>query len=217
MDELATMQILSIRRCSISPVTIAKFETKDPILARSHSPSPHRARRDPRAVLVVRSLLVPPLRSHRGAPLSLSPCTAVNDVDQHLSACPYTRHFSVSYVPTLHQLVRELKNGVFGGSSEGMLNFPPTYKYEVNSDKYYGEDPKVGKRSPAWCDRILSYGKGMRLLSYSRAELKLSDHRPVTATYMVEVEAFSPRKLQRALTFTDAEVENEQVITNLSN
>jgi len=46
--------------------------------------------------------------------------------------------------------MRELKNGVFGGWSEGRLNFPPTYKYEVNSDKYYGEDPKVGKRSPAW-------------------------------------------------------------------
>ncbi|KHN00731.1 Type I inositol-1,4,5-trisphosphate 5-phosphatase 1 [Glycine soja] len=116
-----------------------------------------------------------------------------------------------------NKLIRELKNGVFGGWSEGVLNFPPTYKYEVNSDKYYGEDPKVGKRSPAWCDRILSYGKGMRLLSYKRAELKLSDHRPVTATYMVEVEIFSPRKLQRALTFTDAEIENEQVITNLSN
>ncbi|XP_020220348.1 type IV inositol polyphosphate 5-phosphatase 3 isoform X2 [Cajanus cajan] len=115
------------------------------------------------------------------------------------------------------QLMRELKNGVFGGWSEGMLNFPPTYKYEVNSDKYYGEDPRAGKRSPAWCDRILSYGKGMRLLSYRRAELKLSDHRPVTATYMVEVEAYCPRKLQRALTFTDAEIENEQVIPNLSN
>ncbi|KAK7315315.1 hypothetical protein VNO77_33855 [Canavalia gladiata] len=114
------------------------------------------------------------------------------------------------------QLMQELKNGVFGGWSEGRLSFPPTYKYEVNSDKYYGEDPKVGKRSPAWCDRILSYGKGMKLLSYRRAEFKLSDHRPVTATYMVEVEAFSPKKLQRALTFTDAEIENEEVITNLS-
>ncbi|XP_057445907.1 type IV inositol polyphosphate 5-phosphatase 3-like isoform X2 [Lotus japonicus] len=107
------------------------------------------------------------------------------------------------------QLIRELRSGVFGGWSEGILNFPPTYKYEVNSDKYYGDDPKVGKRAPAWCDRILSYGKGMRLLSYRRSELKLSDHRPVSATYVVEVETFSPRKLQRALTFTDAEIENE--------
>ncbi|XP_061368324.1 type IV inositol polyphosphate 5-phosphatase 3-like [Gastrolobium bilobum] len=113
------------------------------------------------------------------------------------------------------QLVQELNNGAFGGWSEGMLNFPPTYKYEVNSDKYYGDDPKVGKRAPAWCDRILSYGKGMRLLSYRRAELKLSDHRPVTATYMADVEMFSPRKLQRALTFTDAEIENEEVIKKL--
>ncbi|XP_004489919.1 type IV inositol polyphosphate 5-phosphatase 3-like isoform X2 [Cicer arietinum] len=113
------------------------------------------------------------------------------------------------------QLMRELKNGAFGGWSEGMLNFPPTYKYEVNSDKYYGEDPKAPKRTPAWCDRILSYGKGMRVLSYRRTELKMSDHRPVTATYTVEVEAFSPKKLQRALTFTNAEIENEEAIKKL--
>lgn len=64
--------------------------------------------------------------------------------------------------------------------------------------------------TPFRCDRILSYGRGMRLLHYRRTELKFSDHRPVTATYMAEVEVFSPRKLQRALTFTDAEIENEE-------
>ncbi|KAJ4701015.1 putative Type I inositol polyphosphate 5-phosphatase [Melia azedarach] len=111
------------------------------------------------------------------------------------------------------QLLRELKKGrAFDGWSEGTLNFPPTYKYEMNSEKYYGEDPKAGRRTPAWCDRILSYGKGIRLLKYRRIELKMSDHRPVTATYMAEVEVFSPRKLQRALTFTDAEVENADVV-----
>ncbi|KAF7820329.1 Type IV inositol polyphosphate 5-phosphatase 3 [Senna tora] len=113
------------------------------------------------------------------------------------------------------QLVRELKKGAFEGWSEGTLDFAPTYKYEINSDKYCGEDPKAGRRTPAWCDRVLSYGKGMRLLNYRRTELKFSDHRPVTATYMAEVEVFSPRKLQRALTFTDAEIENEEVIANL--
>lgn len=55
----------------------------------------------------------------------------------------------------------------------------------------------------------------MRQLNYRRTELKLSDHRPVTATYMAEVEVFSPRKLQRALTFTDAEIENEDVVTDM--
>lgn len=64
------------------------------------------------------------------------------------------------------------------------------------------------------CDRILSHGKGMRQLSYRRAELDLSDHRPVTATYMAEVEVFSPRRLQRALTLTDAEIEKDDVATN---
>ncbi|XP_028763921.1 type IV inositol polyphosphate 5-phosphatase 3 isoform X2 [Neltuma alba] len=112
------------------------------------------------------------------------------------------------------QLVQELKNGAFVGWLEGSLNFAPTYKYEIDSEKYQGEDPKAGKRRPAWCDRILSRGKGLRLLSYRRTELKHSDHRPVSATYMAEVEVFSSRKLQRALTFTDAEIENEEVLTN---
>jgi hypothetical protein len=55
----------------------------------------------------------------------------------------------------------------------------------------------------------------MRLLNYRRKELKLSDHRPVTATFMAEVEVFSPRKLQKALTLTDAEIENEEVVADL--
>ncbi|XP_022773448.1 type IV inositol polyphosphate 5-phosphatase 3-like isoform X2 [Durio zibethinus] len=111
------------------------------------------------------------------------------------------------------QLVRELRKGrTFDGWAEGALNFAPTYKYELNSEKYYGEDPKVGRRTPAWCDRILSHGKGMRQLSYRRTELKLSDHRPVTAIYVAEVEVFCPWKLQRALTYTNAEIENEEVV-----
>lgn len=111
------------------------------------------------------------------------------------------------------QLIRELWKGrAFDGWSEGTLNFAPTYKYLTNSDTYCGEDSRAGRRTPAWCDRILSFGKGMKLLSYRRSELKLSDHRPVTASYIVEVEVFSPKKLQKALTFTDAEIEEDIVI-----
>lgn len=32
---------------------------------------------------------------------------------------------------------------------------------------------------------------------------------------MVEVEVFSPRKLQRALTFTDAEIEEHDIVTEM--
>jgi len=65
------------------------------------------------------------------------------------------------------------------------------------------------------CDRVLSYGKGIRLLSYKRSELKLSDHRPVAATFTADVEVFCQRKLQRALTFTDVEIE-EDIISEIA-
>ncbi|KAL2455975.1 DNAse I-like superfamily protein [Forsythia ovata] len=114
------------------------------------------------------------------------------------------------------QLISEFRKGrAFDGWSEGTLNFAPTYKYETNSESYYGENPRVGRRTPAWCDRILSFGTGMRLLSYKRTELILSDHRPVSASYTVDVEEFSSRKLQRALTLTDAEIEEQDIVSDI--
>ena len=111
------------------------------------------------------------------------------------------------------QLVKEYKKGrAFDGWSEGTLQFAPTYKYQAHSDEYTGSDGKATRRTPAWCDRILSFGKGMRLVQYRRTENKFSDHRPVVAIYMAEVEVFSARKLQRALTFTDAEIEDEGLV-----
>nr|BAD54683.1 putative inositol polyphosphate 5-phosphatase II [Oryza sativa Japonica Group] len=104
------------------------------------------------------------------------------------------------------QLTKELTNGnTFAGWKEGLINFPPTYKYETNSSKYVGEKPdEVGnKRSPAWCDRILWLGKGIKQLSYWSSGLNLSDHRPVSSTFIVEVEVFNQRKLQRLLNFTN--------------
>ncbi|KAL1333372.1 hypothetical protein HN51_062197 [Arachis hypogaea] len=115
------------------------------------------------------------------------------------------------------QLSNELHSGhVFEGWKEGLINFPPTYKYEFNSDKYVGENPKEGekKRSPAWCDRILWQGKGIRQLEYRRAENKLSDHRPVSSIFSVDVEVFDERKLQRALNFTCAVVHPEVFLPN---
>lgn len=49
------------------------------------------------------------------------------------------------------QLSKELRKGrAFDGWSEGTLSFAPTYKYEFNSESYSGEDPKAGRRTPAW-------------------------------------------------------------------
>ncbi|TMW93403.1 hypothetical protein EJD97_011781 [Solanum chilense] len=107
------------------------------------------------------------------------------------------------------QLHKELQNGhVFAGWKEGLVNFAPTYKYEFNSDRYNGEITREGekKRSPAWCDRILWLGKGIKQMFYKRAELKLSDHRPVSSMFSVEVEIFDHRKLQRVLNVKSAAV-----------
>lgn len=107
------------------------------------------------------------------------------------------------------QLSKELHSGhVFEGWKEGVINFPPTYKYEINSDRYVGENPKEGekKRSPAWCDRILWFGKGIKQLAYKRAEITLSDHRPVSSTFLVQVEVLDHRKLKRALNVSSAAV-----------
>ncbi|XP_049377557.1 type I inositol polyphosphate 5-phosphatase 2-like [Solanum stenotomum] len=110
------------------------------------------------------------------------------------------------------ELINELRNGnVFAGWKEGAINFAPTYKYEINTDRYVGESPREGekKRSPAWCDRILWLGKGIKQLFYKRAELRLSDHKPVSSMFTVEVEIFDHRKLQRVLNVNTAAVHPE--------
>ncbi|XP_057520321.1 type I inositol polyphosphate 5-phosphatase 2 isoform X1 [Amaranthus tricolor] len=110
------------------------------------------------------------------------------------------------------QLTKELRSGrVFDGWKEGIINFPPTYKYEINSDRYVGEDPKEGekRRSPAWCDRILWSGKGIKQHFYRRSEIKISDHRPVSSSFSVDVEALDPRKLQRTLHYNTAAIHPE--------
>ncbi|GMH09248.1 hypothetical protein Nepgr_011089 [Nepenthes gracilis] len=109
------------------------------------------------------------------------------------------------------QLVKELcSTHVFDGWKEGLINFPPTYKYEINSDRYVGDDPKgEKKRSPAWCDRILWFGKGIKQHFYERAEIKLSDHRPVISMFSVEVEVLDHRKLQRIINNKSAAVHPE--------
>ncbi|KAB2610004.1 type I inositol 1,4,5-trisphosphate 5-phosphatase CVP2 [Pyrus ussuriensis x Pyrus communis] len=89
------------------------------------------------------------------------------------------------------QLMMQLKEGqVLEGWNEGAVEFAPTYKYCPNSDVYYGCPPgKKGekRRAPAWCDRIIWRGEGLKQHVYSRGESKLSDHRPVNAIFTAEV------------------------------
>eukprot|EP00250_Pteridium_aquilinum_P011757 c20287_g1_i2 orf=790-2349(-) len=91
---------------------------------------------------------------------------------------------------------------VFKGWHEGKICFPPTYKYRAGSDSYAVERRKFGekRRTPAWCDRILWYGKGLKQLEYVRAESNFSDHRPVYGVFLAEVDVPDPKKLRDFLT-----------------
>lgn len=75
---------------------------------------------------------------------------------------------------------------------EAPITFAPTYKYDVGTDNY---DSSEKKRVPAWCDRVL-YRGGDRIkqLDYSRHELRLSDHRPVTATFEIIIKTMDAEK-----------------------
>ncbi|XP_006660603.1 type IV inositol polyphosphate 5-phosphatase 9-like [Oryza brachyantha] len=88
------------------------------------------------------------------------------------------------------QLLLEFSTGQhFDGWQEGLITFSPTYKYHPNSDQYYWcFDGALGKkkRAPAWCDRILWRGKGLKQIQYDTCNYRLSDHRPVRAVFHAE-------------------------------
>jgi len=68
--------------------------------------------------------------------------------------------------------------------AEARIFFPPTYKYDLETDDY---DTSEKARIPAWCDRILRKGNNLRQINYDTAPLRFSDHRPVYATFLCKV------------------------------
>ncbi|KAJ8754071.1 hypothetical protein K2173_001969 [Erythroxylum novogranatense] len=95
------------------------------------------------------------------------------------------------------QLRMEQKAGrVFKGWEEGRIYFAPTYKYLVDSDDYVVQDSnsKDKRRTPAWCDRILWKGEGLKQMWYDRGESKFSDHRPVSSVFSVQVDIVNKKK-----------------------
>ena len=95
------------------------------------------------------------------------------------------KNYNALYCMDQFHLAYEDDNNIFlkNNIKEGPMNFGPTYKFEKNSDFYAYDDEKI--RVPAWCDRIFYCKKdGIRILSYdSVMNLKISDHRPVSAAF----------------------------------
>ena len=72
---------------------------------------------------------------------------------------------------------------------EAPITFAPTYKYDKNSTEY---DTRQQPRIPAYCDRVLwriHEGETLTTLSYARHELLSSDHRPVSATFILSTQS----------------------------
>ncbi|KAI8071452.1 Endonuclease/exonuclease/phosphatase [Gongronella butleri] len=80
--------------------------------------------------------------------------------------------------------------------NEAPLMFDPTYKYDRNTNNY---DSSEKKRVPAWCDRILWRSNLTQNLDYRRHEVKASDHRPISATFQVQVKEIDGDRRDRLL------------------
>ncbi|KAG6132984.1 hypothetical protein E4U12_002970 [Claviceps purpurea] len=88
------------------------------------------------------------------------------------------------------------------------ITFAPTYKYDVGTDTY---DTSEKRRSPAWCDRVLFRGQGRaRQLDYTRHEVRVSDHRPVTGSFRLWVKKVDPRGRSKAWMESQQRFEAEQ-------
>lgn len=85
---------------------------------------------------------------------------------------------------------------VFKGWEEGKIFFAPTYKYLTNSNSYVVQtsNSKEKRRTPAWCDRILWKGEGLKQIWYLRGESKFSDHRPVYSLFSVQIDMANRNK-----------------------
>lgn len=86
----------------------------------------------------------------------------------------------------LHQ--QRLSGNVLRGFSEGRIAFPPTYKFDKNSDVY---DTSKKARTPSWTDRVLFKSKYPLTLKLNRYEslrdIRTSDHRPVVAVFNISL------------------------------
>ncbi|KAH7836467.1 hypothetical protein Vadar_001695 [Vaccinium darrowii] len=110
--------------------------------------------------------------------------------------------------------IEQRRGRVFERWNEGKIYFPPTYKYSNNSDRYAGDDmhPKEKRRTPAWCDRILWYGRGLHQISYVRGESRFSDHRPVYSIFLAEVESINRSRIKKSMSCSSCRVEVEELL-----
>jgi phosphatidylinositol-bisphosphatase len=96
-------------------------------------------------------------------------------------------------------LLERAKQNIFHGFNEGLLSFPPTYKYQPGTDAY-DQRPDKKIRAPAWCDRVLwrstRMDRDVTMLHYRAAPLHMSDHKPVSAMFICNTRKVLKDKLK---------------------
>ncbi|CAH8585562.1 unnamed protein product [Schistosoma mattheei] len=74
---------------------------------------------------------------------------------------------------------------IFQGFREHKITFPPTYKFDINCQTY---DSSEKYRIPAYCDRIIWFGRGCTPIVYrSHPNYICSDHKPISGYFLVEI------------------------------
>ncbi|XP_068639736.1 type I inositol polyphosphate 5-phosphatase 12-like isoform X1 [Aristolochia californica] len=125
------------------------------------------------------------------------------------------------------QLRAEMKAGkVFQGMHEGLISFPPTYKFERHQVGLGGYDSSEKKRIPAWCDRILYRDSRTSpvaectldcpvitsILQYEACmDVADSDHKPVRCIFTVAI-AHVDEAIRRK-EFGEIMVSNEKILS----
>lgn len=123
---------------------------------------------------------------------------------------PESEHHYMNFWP-LDQLTREKEAGrTMHGLSEGVVKFPPTYKYDIKPGTKDSDEEPVWSfaphRYPSWTDRVLYLDtprgappdRGVKVRSYDAFPvLASSDHRPVFLRAAVPL--IPPPELERLL------------------
>lgn len=110
---------------------------------------------------------------------------------------------SFDWLKERDQLQAEMRAGkVFQGMREGLIRFPPTYKFQRHLPGLAGYDSGEKKRIPAWCDRILYRDSRDVLTAECSLECPVvakitsyeacmgvtdSDHKPVRCAFSVDI------------------------------
>ncbi|PVF98730.1 DNase I-like protein [Serendipita vermifera] len=110
---------------------------------------------------------------------------------------PYNRSTLLEF----DELITSKRNGrIFEVFKEQALTFDPTYRYFINTRNF------DLRRRPAWTDRILYSAypfSSIQQLSYqSHPDVTLSDHRPVSADFLVQVNSVDPELHTRTVVNT---------------